>query len=185
MCSNLSQIEQFVKFLEGHSARTAARGYGLQITEPKTRSSRRKIVVSPLVIEALTQYRARQEEARKAAANAWQDHDLVFCDRHGEYLDPDTLRNWLKKILKEAGLPSIRFHDLRHSAATLLMEMGVHVKVVQEVLGHSNASMTLNVYSHVLPSLQQDAMQKLSDVLSDQGKAKREYTNQQDPDGGA
>jgi integrase len=163
------------------SARTAAHGYGLQITEPKTRSSRRKIVLSPLVTRALTQHRVRQEEAREAAANAWQASDLVFCGRHGEYLDPDTLRNWLKKILKEAGLPSIRFHDLRHSAATLLMEMGVHVKVVKELLGHSNASMTLNVYSHVLPSLQQDAMQKLSDLLSDQGKEQRGATHKQDP----
>ena len=61
------------------------------------------------------------------------------------------------------------------------MEMGVHVKVVQELLGHSNASMTLNVYSHVLPSLQQDAMQKLSDVLSDQGKEQRGATHRHDP----
>src|SRR6266700_2185052 len=63
------------------------------------------------------------------------------------------------------GLPRMRFHDLRHSAATLLLAMGVHVKVVQELLGHSNITMTLNIYSHVLPSIQQDAMSKMSDLF--------------------
>jgi integrase len=162
------------------SARYAGRGYGLQITEPKTRSSRRKIVISPLLIETLLLHRARQEETRKAAGDAWQAHDLVFCDRHGEYLDPDTLRNWLKKILKEADLPPIRFHDLRHSAATLLMEKGVHAKVVQELLGHSSIMMTLDIYSHVLPSLQEDTKDKLDDLFNDQGKEKGK--NQQGED---
>ena len=166
-----------------HSARYAGKGYGLQITEPKTKSSRRKIVLSPLLIEALLVHRTRQEEARKAAGDAWQAHDLVFCDRHGDYLDPDTLRNWLKKLLKEADLPSIRFHDLRHSAATLLLERGIHAKVVQELLGHSSIMMTLDIYSHVLPSLQEDAMDRLGDLFSDQEKEKRRRGNQQDADG--
>ncbi len=64
------------------------------------------------------------------------------------------------------GLPRMRFHDLRHSAATLLLAMGVHVKVVQELLGHSNITTTLNTYSHVLPSMQQDAMSKMSDLFN-------------------
>lgn len=71
----------------------------------------------------------------------------------------------LKKLLKLAGLPEIRFHDLRHSAATLLLSEGVHPKVVQELLGHSNISMTMDVYSHVLPSMQQDAISRLNTVM--------------------
>lgn len=71
-----------------------------------------------------------------------------------------------KQLLHDVGLPHMRFHDLRHSAAILLLAMGVHVKVVQELLGHSNITMTLNVYSHVLPSLQQDAMNKISDLFN-------------------
>jgi integrase len=165
------------------SARYAGKGYGLQITEPKTRSSRRKIVLSSLVVEALLAHRARQDKIREAAGDAWQAHNLIFCDRHGEYLDPDTLRNWLKKLLKEAGLPSIRFHDLRHSAATLLMERGVHAKVVQELLGHSSIMMTLDIYSHVLPSLQEHTKEKLDDLFNDQGPDKSKGDDQQDAEG--
>jgi integrase len=68
-------------------------------------------------------------------------------------------------VLKDAGLPDVRFHDLRHSAATILLSMGVHPKVVQEILGHSQISMTLDTYSHVLPSMQQEAMDKLDDLF--------------------
>jgi integrase len=71
----------------------------------------------------------------------------------------------LKKLLKKAGLPDIRFHDLRHSAATLLLGEGVHPKIVQELLGHSTISMTMDVYSHALPSMQHDAMNKLNDAI--------------------
>ena len=70
-----------------------------------------------------------------------------------------------KKLLKKAGLPKIRFHDLRHSAATLLLSLGVHAKVVQEMLGHTQISMTMYIYSHVLPSMQQDAVSRLNDLL--------------------
>jgi len=71
----------------------------------------------------------------------------------------------LKLLLKKADLPDIRFHDLRHSSATLLLSEGVHPKVVQELLGHSNISMTMDVYSHVLPGMQQEAIGKLNDAL--------------------
>ena len=71
-----------------------------------------------------------------------------------------------KKLLKKAELPDIRFHDLRHSAATLLLGLGVHPKVVQELLGHTQISMTMDIYSHVLPGLQQDAVGKLNTLLT-------------------
>ena len=70
-----------------------------------------------------------------------------------------------KSFLKDASLPPMRFHDLRHSAATFLLSMGVHPKVVQEILGHSNISMTMDTYSHVLPSMQIDAMDKINDLF--------------------
>ena len=70
-----------------------------------------------------------------------------------------------KKLLEKADLPDIRFHDLRHSAATLLLSLGVHPKVVQELLGHTQISMTMNIYSHVLPSMQQDAVSRLNSLL--------------------
>lgn len=86
----------------------------------------------------------------------------------GTSLNPNRVLEALKKVLKEAGLPIIRFHDLRHSAATLLLSLGVHPKVVQELLGHSQIGMTLDVYSHVLPTMQKEAMERLTKALEDE-----------------
>ncbi len=86
----------------------------------------------------------------------------VFCDTKGGPIRKNNLiRRWFKPLLEKAGLPEIRFHDLRHTAATLLLTLGVHPKVVQERLGHSQISVTLDTYSHVLPSLQKQAASKL------------------------
>jgi integrase len=140
-------------------------GQGYLEFEPKTSKGRRKIVLPPFVCEALKQHRARQLEARLKAGTRWQDQDLVFCNIYGGFLDPAHLRQRFDKLLKDAGLPDVRFHDLRHSAATILLSMGVHAKVVQEILGHSQISMTMDTYSHVLPSMQQEAMDKLDDLF--------------------
>jgi integrase len=87
----------------------------------------------------------------------------VFPNDTGGYLWVDPLRRQLKKLLQEAGLPVIRFHDLRHSAATILLAMGVNAKVIQERLGHSHISITLGVYGHVTESMQLEAITKLDD----------------------
>ena len=139
---------------------------GLVVNEPKTQAGRRKIVFSPFLIEVLKQHRISQLEAHLQAGIAWEDHGLVFCTKRGKLLDPTHMLVMFKKLLQDVGLPRMRFHDLRHSAATLLLAMGVHVKVVQELLGHSNITTTLNTYSHVLPSMQQDAMSKMSDLFN-------------------
>ena len=120
--------------------------------EPKTAKGRRKIVLPTFVGEALKQHRIRQLEERLKAYTRWQDHDLVFCNKYGGYLDPAHLRQRFDKLLRDTGLPNVRFHDLRHSAATILLGMEAHPKVVQEVLGHSQVGMTMDIYSHVLPS---------------------------------
>ena len=99
------------------------------------------------------------------AGIAWKEYDLVFCSTYGNFLDTSQLRKEFYKLLRAASLPHMRFHDLRHSAATLLLAMGVHVKVVQELLGHSHISITLGVYGHVLSSMQQEAMDKLDDLF--------------------
>src|SRR6266516_2923194 len=141
------------------------RGHGYVETEPKTAKGRRKIVLPQPVVEVVKQHRTHQLEARSKVGDAWHDHDLVFCNIYGDYLHPDRMVERFQKLLKEAGLPHLRFHDLRHSAATILLSMGVHAKVVQELLGHSNISMTMYVYSHVLPSMQKDAMDKWDDLF--------------------
>lgn len=142
-------------------------GKGYEESEPKTQKSRRSIIIAPFALEALKQHRLRQLEAKLKAGPFWQEHDYVFCTSLGTHLNPtrDAL-DQLKKLLKKAELPEIRFHDLRHSAATLLLTEGVHPKVVQELLGHSQISMTMDVYSHVLPSMQQDAITRLNSVLT-------------------
>ena len=80
-------------------------------------------------------------------------------------LNPSKVVDRFKTLLKRAGLPEIRFHDLRHSAATILLSMGVHPKVVQELLGHNQISMTMDIYSYALPTMQKDAVIKLNDAL--------------------
>ncbi len=83
----------------------------------------------------------------------------------GGYFSRPRLYSRFKKLLKEAGLPGMRYHDLRHSAATILLSMGVPAKVVQQILGHSNISTTLNIYGHVLPEMHRDAMDKMDDFF--------------------
>ena len=134
--------------------------------EPKTEKGRRGILLPQFVLEALKQHRVRQLEARLKAGAEWQEHDYVFCTSVGTHLHPtrDVL-DQLKVLLVKAGLPDIRFHDLRHSSATMLLSMGVHPKIVQEILGHSQISMTMDTYSHVLPTMQKEAMSKLNELL--------------------
>ncbi len=134
--------------------------------EPKTEKSRRSITIAPFALEKLKQHRVRQLEERLKAGEAWTDKDLVFCSTVGGHLHTSRiLFAQFKALLKKAGLPNIRFHDLRHSSATMLLSIGVHPKVVQEILGHSQISMTMDIYSHVLPTMQQEAINKLNDVL--------------------
>ncbi len=134
--------------------------------EPKTKSSRRNIALAGFAIETLKQHRIRQEEMKRLAGDMWEEHDYVFCTPLGKHLNPGHgVLVQLKILLEKAGLPDIRFHDLRHSAATLLLSMGVHPKVVQEILGHSEISMTMDVYSHVLPTMQKDAMARLNQAF--------------------
>lgn len=117
------------------------------------------------VIEALQQHRVRQVEARLKAGPAWEEHDIVFCNIYGRFLNTHSLCVLFSSLLKKAGVPHMRFHDLRHSAATILLAMGVPAKMVQELLGHSNITITLNVYGHVLSSMQQEAMDKLDHLF--------------------
>lgn len=131
--------------------------------EPKTKSGRRRIVLAGFAADALKQHRVKQDEMRRSAGDLWEDHDYVFCTALGKHLSPgSSVLEPFKVLLKRAGLPEIRFHDLRHSTATWLLSMGVHPKVVQEILGHSKISMTMDTYSHVLPTMQKDAMERLN-----------------------
>lgn len=97
--------------------------------------------------------------------SVWEDRDLVFTDLSGGYFNPRYLEKLMRKVVAEAGLPRITLHGLRHSAATLLLSMGVPLKVIQEILGHSSYSITADIYTGVLPSMQSEAMDKWDDVF--------------------
>jgi integrase len=147
--------------------RTANRyaGYGFVENDPKTKRSRRNIILSDVALQALQDQRALRDKIKTKAGERWKEQDLVFPSRSGGFFDPDTLVKHFHLLLDKAGLPRIRFHDLRHSAATILLTMGVHPKVVQELLGHSTIAMTMDTYSHLLPSMQKDAAGKMNSVF--------------------
>lgn len=133
---------------------------------PKTKSGRRLIHVAPTVVEALQAHRIRQAEERPRAGPLWQDTGLVFCDEVGAPLTADHVRRThFYALVRRAGVPAIRFHDLRHTAATLLLLQGVPVKVVSHDLGHSTTVITSDLYQHVLPDMQRLAAAAMEGVL--------------------
>jgi integrase len=141
---------------------------GPAFTTPKSGKGR-NVKLPAIATAALKAHRARQNEERLAAntGDGWQDLGLIFPARNGGPLGRTNLtRNNLAPLLKRAGLPNIRFHDLRHTAATLLLSQGVHPKLVQELLGHSSVAMTIDRYSHILPGMGDATANAIDAVLS-------------------
>lgn len=145
------------------------KGGGWTFTAPKTPRSRRSIPLPVSVIRALTSHKRQQGEVRLKAGADYQNHDLVFATRDGTPIMPrNLLSRHFKPILKRAKLPNtIRLYDLRHTCATLLLSANEHPKIVSERLGHASITLTLDTYSHVLPSMQQAATDKLESILFD------------------
>lgn len=139
----------------------------LQIVETKTRKSRRTIAMPESLVAALRRHRARQKRERLKAGQRWQEHDLVFTTSIGTPLEGGNVSRHLFKKLEKAGLPRKRFHDLRHTCASLLLAEGVHPRVVMDILGHSEIGLTMNTYSHVIPALQQNAARLMGAVLGE------------------
>jgi integrase len=139
----------------------------LTLCEPKTAKSRRPLPLLDFVAEALKAHRAHQLRERLQAGPDWIERGLVFTGDHGQPLDPDgALRDAFKTVLAKAELPDIRLHDLRHSAASLLLALNVHPRVVMELLGHSQISLTMDTYSHTVPEILRDAIDKLGVALN-------------------
>ncbi len=143
------------------------KGGGWYYGEPKTPRSRRNIPLPSSMLRALITHKRSQAEVRLKAGAEYQNNDLVFATGDGT---PLLLRNIIRRhfrpVLKRAGLPeTLRLYDLRHTCATLMLSAGVHPKVASERLGHSSVTLTMDVYSHVLPSMQQDATEKLEKIL--------------------
>jgi integrase len=139
-------------------------GKGLRLSPPKTPRSRRRVLLSELAVESLQRHLKTQRE--EMLDPPWEDNDLVFPNSRGR---PMYATNLLSRsfacLLKRAGIRHVRFHDLRHTAATLLLGEGVHPKVVSEMLGHSKTAITLDTYSHATPTMQRQAANAFDRLL--------------------
>jgi integrase len=156
------------KSLKVNHTVTLVWGHGYIENEPKTSTSKREIMLPQFVINSLLRHRARQERTRLLSGDKWQETGLVFCNRYGTYRDPSTTNKSFHRLLERNGLPSIRIHDLRHSAASLhIMVLNTPPKLVQELLGHSNIEMTLDVYTHANKSQQRQMMDAFDTFLGE------------------
>ncbi len=142
-------------------------GRGFVEGEPKTKAGRRRILLPDVSIETLRSHKVAQEQARIKAAERWVERGIVFANTIGGFLSTNLVRRRFRELLKNAGLPGIRFHDLRHSAATILFAAGVQLKVVSERLGHASIATTADIYSHVLPEMQQEVVDKIDVLFKD------------------
>jgi integrase len=136
-----------------------------RLVEPKSERSRRVLALPRVAMVALRAHRVQQRKERLQAGPEWTETGLVFATRRGGPLDPINLTRSFKKLLKHAGVPEVRFHDLRHTAATFLLAQGVDPRTIMETLGHSQISLTLNTYAHVLPRLQREAAEQMNQLL--------------------
>ena len=140
---------------------------GPTFTAPKTAKSRRTVRLTTGAVEALKRHSERQAEEIVRMDTLYQDQGLVFASEVGTPLNRHNVNHRsFKPLLERAGLPNIRFHDLRHTCATLLLGRGVHPKFVQELLGHATIAITLDTYSHVLPGMGDQASRAMEDALS-------------------
>ena len=140
-------------------------GGRLQLVEPKTDRARRVLDLPHSVVKALTEHQKRQVIERLTAGAHWDEHGLVFPTSVGTPLEARSLLRDFRQVIRKGRLPAIRFHDLRHSCATMLLVQGVPARVVMEILGHSEISLTMNTYSHVIPGLRKDAAVRMEDLL--------------------
>lgn len=143
----------------------------LTLVEPKTERSRRVLVVPPTILEHLRDHEKRQLAERLWAGSKWTESGLVFANHNGGPLQARNVIREFHKALRAAGLKRIRFHDLRHSCATLLLIQHVPARVVMEVLGHSEIGTTMDTYSHIVPELQQEAADRVEAILSPRREA--------------
>jgi integrase len=145
---------------------STATGRGFSFSAPKTAKGRRSIKLPETAVSSLRNHREAQLEERDRLAGLWQDHDLVFTTQVGTPISrQDLITRSFKPLLQRADLPDIRFHDLRHTCATLLLSKGVHPKLVQELLGHATIAITLDTYSHVLPGMGDQTANAMEDAL--------------------
>ncbi len=148
-------------------------GWATEIGDPKTDSGSRTISIDRLTVATLRRWRATQAGERQEWGSAWQDSGLVFTREDGSQLHPDTASSVFERLHREGGLPPIRLHDLRHTAASLALAAGVPLKVVSEQLGHSSLAITADTYTSVLPAVAAAAAEAVAGAIPRNSAARR------------
>ena len=139
----------------------------LQLVEPKTAKSRRTIVMPPSITAALRAHRELQAAELRRQGGKRNPLDLIFTRENGGPLDGTVVTHQFHRLLDQAHLDQRRFHDLRHSCATLLLAQGVPARVVMEILGHSQIALTMNTYAHVIPELRRNAADRMEALIQE------------------
>jgi integrase len=137
-----------------------------QLSTPKTKSSARVIALPPQLVEILREQKSWQDERRKAVGNRWIERGAVFTGSYGEYMNKNYINLQFKQLLAKHSFPDIHIHDLRHANASLLINMGVPVKVISEHLGHRDTRTTETIYAHVFAETMVQASNAISEALA-------------------
>jgi integrase len=140
---------------------------------PKTARGRCQVALDGATVAALKAWRSQQVTERLALGAAYADNDLIFCRADGVPYSPGYISAQFKAQAKAAGLPTIRLHDLRHTHASLMLQQGVHPKVVSERLGHGSTAFTMDVYAHTTPALHADAAESVAALLAGPARTAR------------
>ena len=141
------------------------------LAQPKTKNSRRRLTIPPSLLSVLREHKRHQAEEQWKAGKKWQAHGLVFCTTKGTPFNPRNITRDFKDFMKQEGLPNIRFHDLRHSCASLLCHQKVPARVMMDILGHSTIATTLNIYAHVFDEAKREAADAMERLLGDKREA--------------
>jgi integrase len=140
-------------------------GDGVKFSAPKTRYGKRSIALGTKMIEILRKHYEHQQADQLKACEAWKEYGLIFTTINGTPIHPRNLLRDYKKLLHDAGLPPFRFHDLRHTAASILLAQGIPVITVSRRLGHARASITLDIYGHLIPTIQDEVAELIDDLV--------------------
>ncbi len=141
------------------------RGGVCEFKEPKTSHSRRRVAMTPKLAAFLKDYRTQREKLCSQLGGILSLDDLVFANADGRPVDPGVLSHAFARLAQTAGLKNVRFHDLRHTFASLMLMRGASAKVISEALGHASVAFTMDVYSHIIGGMQEDAMRLLDEVM--------------------
>ena len=160
-----SDLDEINKSLKIERQLQRVTGQGVKIKELKTESAYRTIPINDKLIKELMEHRKKQKEFKLLLGPDYNDKDMIISNYNGGFVNPDRIYREFKSILKSANLPIIRFHDLRHTFATLALEAGINMKVLQSILGHASIKTTLDTYAHVNQEMNNDAAEKISGII--------------------